>query len=426
MPDTSNSDTIPADATRNSATRPHTRFAPISRTGSSQHELATNEPVRKTRGTPIAVRTLIGLVWSGSDHHGTEQVQINADDLTTNRRRHLPYGEDRSATQPTFSGTRGFVGGTQDDTGLTHLGAREYDPTLGRFISIDPIMDLANPQQMHGYAYSNNSPVTYSDPSGLYFEEGSHGDGQRGFVTETFSGKSKVRVSGKPLGLSTRPEQPAGGTSKLVPNPVPPLLRPLGAPDLVEPWAPAHQPAVQPAPPAGQTTQSTPKKSCKAWSWLCSTGQFLLDNRGAILNGAAVVAMGACIVATAGACGAVAIGAAAVSIGYRGYDFVQSERTAADLGKLGIGVVTDVALTRIPTARVRVPGRSKKYWGDWDIPLGRVGQKLTGATKLHLSPGRMEQAYPVSPYRATGVIAGWSIGTNHDPATSAYSYLVER
>jgi hypothetical protein len=38
---------------------------------------------------------------------------------------------------------------------------------LGRFISVDPIMNLADPQQMHGYAYSNNNPTTLSDPSGL-------------------------------------------------------------------------------------------------------------------------------------------------------------------------------------------------------------------------------------------------------------------
>ncbi|WUP09261.1 hypothetical protein OHA28_38385 [Streptomyces sp. NBC_00269] len=43
---------------------------------------------------------------------------------------------------PCCPGTRGYVGGTTDPTGLTHLGAREYDPNLGSFISVDPVIDL--------------------------------------------------------------------------------------------------------------------------------------------------------------------------------------------------------------------------------------------------------------------------------------------
>jgi RHS repeat-associated protein len=62
---------------------------------------------------------------------------------------------------------KGFVGGTLDNTGLTHIGAREYDPAIGRFVSVDPVMDTADPQQWNGYAYANNSPITYSDPTGL-------------------------------------------------------------------------------------------------------------------------------------------------------------------------------------------------------------------------------------------------------------------
>ncbi|MET7713454.1 RHS repeat-associated core domain-containing protein [Streptomyces sp. NPDC005407] len=53
-------------------------------------------------------------------------------------------------------------------TGFTHIGARDYDPATGRFISVDPVMDLTNPQQMQGYSYANNTPVTSSDPSGLF------------------------------------------------------------------------------------------------------------------------------------------------------------------------------------------------------------------------------------------------------------------
>jgi RHS repeat-associated protein len=46
----------------------------------------------------------------------------------------------RGTTGAGWQGTKGFVGGTTDaTTGLTHLGARDYDPTTVRFISVDPV-----------------------------------------------------------------------------------------------------------------------------------------------------------------------------------------------------------------------------------------------------------------------------------------------
>ncbi|WP_434795064.1 RHS repeat-associated core domain-containing protein [Streptomyces albidoflavus] len=78
-----------------------------------------------------------------------------------------PFGVERTEDSR-WRSHRGFVGGNDDDAaGLTHLGARMYDPYTGRFLSADPILDLADPVQMNGYVYAENNPVTYSDPSGL-------------------------------------------------------------------------------------------------------------------------------------------------------------------------------------------------------------------------------------------------------------------
>jgi RHS repeat-associated protein len=62
--------------------------------------------------------------------------------------------------------TRGFLGGTQDTTGLTHLGAREFDPATGMFVSFDPMIDPNSPNALGGYSYAENNPVTKADPSG--------------------------------------------------------------------------------------------------------------------------------------------------------------------------------------------------------------------------------------------------------------------
>jgi RHS repeat-associated protein len=107
-----------------------------------------------------------------ADHHGSAEVSValNETGMPVTRRLTMPFGEERGARTGAWPGQRGFVGGTKDDdTGLTRLGARDYDPSTGRFISADPVMDLTNPQQMNPYAYSNNSPTTFSDPSGEFF-----------------------------------------------------------------------------------------------------------------------------------------------------------------------------------------------------------------------------------------------------------------
>ncbi|MEV7601658.1 polymorphic toxin-type HINT domain-containing protein [Kitasatospora sp. NPDC089797] len=103
-----------------------------------------------------------------ADHHGTGTFAIDGTTLTETRRPSDPFGNPRGTQPTTWAGDKGFVGGTKDDaTGLTNLGARQYQPTTGRFLSVDPLIDLADPQQWNPYAYSNNNPVNLSDPTGL-------------------------------------------------------------------------------------------------------------------------------------------------------------------------------------------------------------------------------------------------------------------
>ncbi|MET8151419.1 RHS repeat domain-containing protein [Actinoplanes sp. NPDC049668] len=121
-------------------------------------------------GTSVAMRTLAGVTWLAGDHQGTSNIAIDAVSQAFSLRRQDPYGNARGAVTGTAwpsAMDKGLVGGTKDDSGLTHLGARMYDPAIGRFVSVDPIVDFSDPQQIQGYSYANNSPVTKSDPSGL-------------------------------------------------------------------------------------------------------------------------------------------------------------------------------------------------------------------------------------------------------------------
>jgi len=118
--------------------------------------------------TIVASRTNPGtLSWLVNDDQDTAQVAVDQGTLAVSIRKQDPFGNPRG-TVPVWPNSRGFVGGTVEPTGLMHLGARQYDPTTGRFISDDPVSDTDNPQQLNGYAYAYNSPVTYSDPTGLW------------------------------------------------------------------------------------------------------------------------------------------------------------------------------------------------------------------------------------------------------------------
>ncbi|MEW1700908.1 polymorphic toxin-type HINT domain-containing protein [Streptomyces sp. NPDC091278] len=128
-------------------------------------------------GTPTVVRTAVdrsttghGLTTLTNDHLGTANTMVElADDQKVTRRSFKPYGEARGPKPTDWPNRRGYLGvGIDDDTsGLTHLGAREYDPTTGRFLSADPLIDFTDPLQMNGYNYANNSPISLSDPTGL-------------------------------------------------------------------------------------------------------------------------------------------------------------------------------------------------------------------------------------------------------------------
>ena len=78
-----------------------------------------------------------------------------------------PFGGARGTSPTGWTGDHGFLNKVADATGLTAVGARFYDSLIGRFVSVDPVLNGADPQQWNGYAYSQNNPVTWSDPSGL-------------------------------------------------------------------------------------------------------------------------------------------------------------------------------------------------------------------------------------------------------------------
>ncbi|MGA4987204.1 RHS repeat-associated core domain-containing protein [Nonomuraea bangladeshensis] len=118
-------------------------------------------------GVVVAMRTGTSLKWLASGLHGSTQLAVDDATGQVARERYLPFGQRRGDDDLPFT-DRGFLGKTEDtSTGLDYLSARYYDPSLAKFISTDPLLDLSKPQWTNPYAYAGNNPIGASDPTGL-------------------------------------------------------------------------------------------------------------------------------------------------------------------------------------------------------------------------------------------------------------------
>ena len=97
-----------------------------------------------------------------SDQLGSSSVITNEKGEELVRYKYSPFGNLIKSKGETKESYR-FTGKEFDKlTGLYYYGARYYDPTIGRFISEDPVKDGWN-----WYAYTANNPLRYVDPNGL-------------------------------------------------------------------------------------------------------------------------------------------------------------------------------------------------------------------------------------------------------------------
>ena len=124
--------------------------------------------VRRTypyAGVTIASRTTTpggtAVSWLLGDRQGSVTTTITAGTATT--RWYRPYGGARGPSPVSPVVTTGFLGKHEDPSGLTHLDHRDYDPTTGTFITIDPLVATTG----EPYQYAQGNPTTLSDPTGL-------------------------------------------------------------------------------------------------------------------------------------------------------------------------------------------------------------------------------------------------------------------
>lgn len=124
----------------------------------------------------VCVALLVGLGMPGLAlaqtvyyHNDTAGSPIVATDEAGNllwRESYRPYGE--RMLKPAAANNQWFHGKQADpDTGMSDFGARNYDPVLGRFLSIDPVdFTEKNIHSFNRYNYGNNNPLKFKDPDG--------------------------------------------------------------------------------------------------------------------------------------------------------------------------------------------------------------------------------------------------------------------
>jgi RHS repeat-associated protein len=105
--------------------------------------------------------------WPLLDGHGSVVATVEGSGGIESRRSYGPWGE---MLEGGASGT-GYLGGygrlTDPTTGIVQMGARPYDPTLGAFLSQDPVLGHTSiPATLDPYPYVADNPLTLYDLMG--------------------------------------------------------------------------------------------------------------------------------------------------------------------------------------------------------------------------------------------------------------------
>ncbi|WP_183819637.1 RHS repeat domain-containing protein [Parvularcula dongshanensis] len=111
-----------------------------------------------TNGTPTYMH---------NDHLGTPVAATDAAGTVLWTELSTPYGEEWSRSGG-WNDDAGFTGHVDDeDTDLTYMQARYYNPIVGRFYANDPLrFSVLRPETFTRYAYVGGDPINVTDPDG--------------------------------------------------------------------------------------------------------------------------------------------------------------------------------------------------------------------------------------------------------------------
>ena len=120
---------------------------------------------------PTTARAQEEVVYYHTDAIGSVRMITSETGGLIGRYDYLPFGELVPIAPPAPSDPRQFAGKERDaETGLDYFGARYHRAQSGRFISVDPVLNLEaaliDPQRWNRYSYALNNPLRIVDPDG--------------------------------------------------------------------------------------------------------------------------------------------------------------------------------------------------------------------------------------------------------------------
>lgn len=98
-----------------------------------------------------------------TDHLGTPEVLSDDKGAEVWRRNQTPFGETVEITGDVVQDTRFLGQRYNEETGYHYNYARDYDPSLGRYLQSDPLGIVGG---ANTYSYALQNPVAYADPYG--------------------------------------------------------------------------------------------------------------------------------------------------------------------------------------------------------------------------------------------------------------------
>lgn len=131
-----------------------------------------------------------------TDALGSVVAESDADGNVVKRYDYEPYGHVANGDVVDGPGYTGHV--SDAATGLSYMQQRYYDPSVGRFLSTDPVTAYEKPTiNFNRYVYALNNPYRFTDPDGREIKSINSANNQKveGYINSQAAGEFKFNES---------------------------------------------------------------------------------------------------------------------------------------------------------------------------------------------------------------------------------------